>query len=103
MHHLLTCNLGQAYTKLPDNIKNQVSPVKISNFGIDKQGRTVPMDFGEIGLLPETFVAHTMSTHDGSLAPIASSLGLSNNSNASMTRIRWYFGVVSDPKLGRST
>ena len=98
-------------------MKKQVSPVKISNdrlmftqsdmdlsnFGIDEQDKTVLMDFGEIGLLPETFVAHTMSTHDGSLAPITSSLHLSNESNASMARIRWILGMVSDPRLGTST
>lgn len=77
IHHLLTCNLGQAYTKLPDQIKNQVSPVKISDdrlmftqsdmdiskFGVDEKNKTVLMDFGEIKLLPETLVAYTMYTH----------------------------------------
>jgi hypothetical protein len=102
---------------LPPQMKNKLSPVTIrkdrlmftqsdmdpSNFGVDEQDQTVVMDFAEIGLLPETFVAYTMSTHDSSLDPIARSLGFSNGSNASMARIRWYLWLVSDPKLGTST
>jgi len=93
-----------------------VSPVKISddrlmftqsdmdtsNFGVDETNKMVLMDFGEIQLLPETLVAHTMSTPDGSLAPISRSLDLSNDSNASMAKIRSYLWLVSDPKLGTS-
>jgi hypothetical protein len=86
-----------------DRLMFSQSDMDLSNFGVDEQDRTVLMDFGEIGLLPETFVAHTMSTHDGSLAPIASSLDLSNDSNASMAKICWYLGLVSDPKLGTPT
>ena len=75
----------------------------ISNFGVDEKNKMVLMDFAEIGLLPKTLVAHAMSTRDGSLAPIASSLDLSNDSNASMAEIRWYLWLVCDPKLGTLT
>ena len=98
-------------------MKNKVPPVKISddrlmftqsdmdlsNFGVDEKNKTVLMDFGDIGLLPETLVAHTMTTYDGSLAPIVRSLDLSNDSNPSMARIRWYLWMVSAPKLGTPT
>ena len=71
---------------LPLQMKNRLSPVKISNdrlmftqsnmdlsnFGVDEQDKTVLMDFRDIGLLPETFVAYTKPTC-GSLTPIASS------------------------------
>ena len=54
--------------------QKRASPVKIggdrlmftqsdmdpSNFGVDQHGKTVLIHFGEIGLLPETFVAHIM-------------------------------------------
>jgi len=94
---------------LPLQIKNKVSDQKdrlmltqsnmvLSNFGVDEQGKTVLMEFGEIGLLPETFVAYAVSSHH-SLAPISRSLGLSNGSNASMARVCGYFGMISDPKL----
>ena len=74
-----------------------------SNFGVDENGRTVLMDFNEVGLLPETFVAHTLSS-EKKLRPIAASLGLSGNSNlASMAAIARCLGMVSNPKLGTST
>jgi hypothetical protein len=61
------------------------------------------MDFREIGLLPEIFVAFTLSSDD-ELGPIAASLGLSGNSNlASVAAIAQCLGMVSDPKLGTST
>ena len=73
-----------------------------SNFGVDEHGRTVLMDFCEIGLLPETFIAFTLSSKK--LYPIAASLGLSGNSNlASMAAIAYCVRMVSDPKLGTST
>jgi predicted unusual protein kinase regulating ubiquinone biosynthesis (AarF/ABC1/UbiB family) len=86
-----------------DRLMFTQSDMNLSNFGVNEQGKTVVMDFGKIGVLPETFVAHMMSTNDDSLAPIVSSLGLSNDSNASMARIRWYLGMVVNPKLGTST
>ena len=74
-----------------------------SNFGVDENGRTVLMDFGEVGLLPETFVAHPLSSNQ-KLHPIAASLGLSGNSNlVSMAAIAHCLGMVSNPKLGTST
>jgi len=36
------------------------SDMQPSNFGVDQHGKTVLMNFAAIGLLPETFVAHTM-------------------------------------------
>ena len=101
---------------LPLQMKNRLSPVKISsdrlmftqsnidlsNFGVDEQDKTVLMNFRDIGVLPETFVAYTMPTH-GSLAPMASSLGLLNDSDATLARIRWYLGMVADDTLGMST
>jgi predicted unusual protein kinase regulating ubiquinone biosynthesis (AarF/ABC1/UbiB family) len=44
------------------------SDMHLSNFGVDEQGKMVLMDSAEIGPLPETLVAYTMSAHDGSLA-----------------------------------
>ena len=78
------------------------SDMDLSNFGVDENGKTVLMDFGDVGLLPETFGAHTMASN-GALAPIATSLGLSSDSNASMAAIAWLLGMTSDPKLGAST
>ena len=75
----------------------------LGNFGVDEQDQTVLVDFAEIGTLPETFVAFTMSTRDGRLDPIARFLRLSNGSNASMDKICWYLWVFSDSKLGTST
>ena len=63
------------------------------------------MDFAEIGLLPETFVAYTMSS-EKRLAPIAIALNLSGSSNASrpsMAAVSSLLWMVASPKLGVST
>jgi len=114
---LLTFHLGQAYGLLSFTAKQMVSPVSVSgerlmftqsdmddsNFGLDENGRTVLIDFSEIGLLPETFVVYTLSS-DEKFDPIVASLGLSGNSNlASMAAIAQCLGVLSNPKLGTSS
>ncbi|KDR78625.1 hypothetical protein GALMADRAFT_63963, partial [Galerina marginata CBS 339.88] len=74
-----------------------------SNFGVDEHRRTVLMDFSEIGLLPEIFIAYMLFS-DSKHGPIAASFGLSGNSNlASMAAIAHCLGMVADPKLGTST
>jgi hypothetical protein len=57
-----------------------------SCFGVDQHGKTVLMDFAEIGLLPQTFVAHIMSLGKR-LAPLAIALSLSGSFNASMAAV----------------
>ena len=113
----LTCHLGQAYGLLSVTAQKKISPVSVSgerlmftqsdmddsNFGLDENGRTVLMDFSDIGVLPDTFVAHTLSS-DKKFEPIIASLGLSDNSNlASMAAIAQCLGMVSDPKLSTSS
>ena len=74
-----------------------------SNFGIDERGRTVLMDFSDIGLLPQTFVAYTLAS-DKKYDPIVASLGLSGNPNlVSMAAVARCLQTVSDPKFGTST
>ena len=69
-----------------------------SNFGVDEHGRTVLMGFSEIGMLPETFVAYTLSLDD------AAYLGLSVKSNlTSMAAITHCLMMVGDPTFGIST
>ncbi|KAI6003133.1 hypothetical protein EDD15DRAFT_1468657 [Pisolithus albus] len=66
-----------------------------SNFGVDENGRTVLMNFLEVGLLPESFVAFTMPPD------IAASLGLSRNSKlTSMDAIADCLLMVADPTFG---
>jgi len=105
--------LGKAYMLLSSTSKQTVHSVKIhsdrlmfsqsdmdaSNFGFDEHGNVVLLDFAEVGLLPETFVAHTMSSKKG-LAPIAAALGLSDKSNTSMSRISSVVRMAANPKLG---
>jgi hypothetical protein len=78
------------------------SNMHLSNFGIDKNQKTVLMDFKDVGLLPKTFVVCTMGLDDA-LAPIATSLGLSSDSNALMAEIRWNLWMTLDLTLGAST
>ena len=73
-----------------------------SNFGVDENGRTVLMDFNTIGLLPESFIAFTLSCNK-KFNPLAASLGLSGNSKlSSMAAIAYCLGMVSDPTFGTS-
>ncbi|KAI6016608.1 hypothetical protein PISMIDRAFT_13903 [Pisolithus microcarpus 441] len=68
------------------------------NFGVDEHGKTVLMDFGEIGLLPESFIAHMLLS--SRLVPVVSSLGLSRSSNGSMVVISSHLWITSEEKLG---
>lgn len=73
-----------------------------SNVGVDEEGKTVllPVDFGEIALLPESFVRFTLSSNE-KLVPIIGPLGLSGKSNmALMGEIAYSLAMTSDPKLG---
>ena len=76
-----------------------------SNFGVDQHGKTVLMDFAAIGLLPETFIAHTMGL-EKRLAPIDIALNLSPpgspdaSSIGPLSSLLW---MVASPKLGAST
>lgn len=38
-----------------------------SNFGVDEHGRTVVMDFRDVGVLPETFVASMLGKSSSTL------------------------------------
>ena len=87
---------------LGDRLMFTQSDMHPSNFGVDRHGKTVLMDFAEIGLLPETFIAHTMFS-EKRLAPIAIALSLSGSSNASMAALSSLLWMVASPKLGVST
>ena len=74
-----------------------------SNFGVDKDGRTVLMDFESIGLVPESFVFYTVSS-DESVKPLLTTLGLSGTANLrSLGAIAYCLGMVADAELGEST
>jgi len=85
-----------------DRLMFTQSDMHPSIFGVDQHGKTVLMDFGEIGLLPETFVAYTMFS-EKRLAPIAVALSLSDSSNAPMAALSSHLWMVATPKLGAST
>ncbi|KAK0194720.1 hypothetical protein F5146DRAFT_448792 [Armillaria mellea] len=114
LEHPLTSNLGQARTLMSSNlVKNRAESVSLSgerlmfmqpdmhhsNFGIDEDGNTVLMDFGDIAMLPESFAAYTLSSNRH--AALATFLGLSRSSKvASMARISSFLWIASDAKLG---
>jgi hypothetical protein len=86
-----------------DRLMFTQSDMHPSNFGVDQHGKTVLMDFAAIGLLPETFVAHTMGL-EKRLAPIDIALNLSpGSSNASIGPLSSLLWMVASPKLGAST
>ena len=69
-----------------------------SNFGFDEQGKTVLLDFAEIGLVPVVFVAYTLSPKK--FASTAAALGLSDEFNNSMVNISSVLWMAGSPKLG---
>ncbi|KAL4067349.1 hypothetical protein V8B97DRAFT_2009416 [Scleroderma yunnanense] len=72
-----------------------------SNFGVDNEGKTVLLDFGDVGLLPVSFALYTMSSSSIFTAAVAKCLDLPPCSNLkSMAVMRGYLWVVSDPTLG---
>lgn len=111
----LNAYLQKAYTKLPKRlvVAKKMNPVSIiddrlmcvqadmheSNFGVDEAGRTVVMDFGAVGWLPESFAAFTLGS--GRFRPAAVALGLSDNTNVNtLAEIAWLLHMLSDPTLG---
>ena len=82
-----------------DRLMFTQSDMDPNNFGVDQHGKTVLMDFGEVGFLPETFVAFTTSRD----APIATALNLSYSSIPTMSRVCWMLIMTSNTKLGAST
>lgn len=82
-----------------DRLMFTQSDMDPSNFGVDQHGKTVLMDFGEIGFLPETFVAFTTSRN----APIATALNLSYSYGGTMARISAHLVMTANTKLGAST
>ena len=85
-----------------DRLMFAQSDMRLSNFGVDQDGKTALMGFAGIGLLPATFVAHSMCSNK-ILAPIATALELSRDSNTSMAAISALLWMVGAPKLGPST
>ncbi|EDQ98976.1 uncharacterized protein LACBIDRAFT_318417 [Laccaria bicolor S238N-H82] len=86
-----------------DRVMFLQSDLDKSNFGIDKDGKTVLMDFESIGLLPETLVLYTLSS-DEIIGPfLTNTLGLSGTANlASLNAIASCLWMSSNPKLGES-
>lgn len=83
-----------------DRVMFTQSDMDDANFGVDEHGRTVLMHFSAIGLLPETFVAQTLSA-DAKHGALAASLGVAGNANrASMAAITQCLWMVGDPQLG---
>jgi hypothetical protein len=118
LKHPLTCNLGQGRTRLSSLSRRPVKPVSISgerliftqsdmdtsNFGVDEDGNTVLLDFGQIGLLPESFVMYIMCSGTSFTASVAKSLGWSGSFNlTSMAVSSGCLWKTSDTTLGAST
>jgi hypothetical protein len=69
-----------------------------SNFGVDKHENTILMDFGEIAMRPESFVAYALSSNNN----LADSLGVSSSAIAASMSVISCLWAASDPKLGAS-
>ena len=80
------------------------SDMDASNFGVDDKGRTCLLDFGEVGLLPESFATYTVSSVAPFTAAVAQHLNWPSCSNLdTMRKIRGCLAMIADPTLGTST
>ncbi len=80
------------------------SDMDMSNFGVDKNGKTCLFDFGAVGLLPLSFAVYTLSGSKGTfVSKVAEYLDLPPSPNQhSMARIRGLLWMAANPKLGTS-
>ena len=76
----------------------------VSNFGVDKCGNTVLLDFAnDTGNRP-IWAKYTMKPNDDFIARVADLLRWPDNSNLrSMLRVSSCLWMVSNPKLGATT
>ncbi|KAI6103676.1 hypothetical protein F5141DRAFT_1050428 [Pisolithus sp. B1] len=80
------------------------SDMDASNFGADDKGNTCLFDFGEVGLLPESFANHTMSSNAPFTVQVVKYLGWPSCPNLdSMSKIRGFLGILGDTTLGMSS
>lgn len=73
------------------------------NFCLDKEGNVCILDFWGVGLLPESFADHTMSTRSGNpfIGKVAGYLDWSDSPNSySMSRASAIMIKTSDPTFG---
>lgn len=76
----------------------------ISNFGVDDKGKTCLFDFGEVGLLPESFASYTMALRNPFTVAVARYLNWPSCSNLdSMSRISGRLWISADATLGMPT
>ncbi len=75
-----------------------------SNFGVNDKGRMCLLDFGEVGLLPESFVAYIVSLAAPFTAAVAQHLNWPSCSNLDMmSKIHGCLVMLAYPTLGTST
>ena|SRR5258708_30525259 len=80
------------------------SDMHMSNFGVNDKGMMCLFDFGEVGLLPESFTSYTMSLTAPFTVDVAQHLVWLSCSNLdSMSKICRYLAILADLTLGTST
>ncbi|KAJ7292646.1 hypothetical protein C8J57DRAFT_1428746 [Mycena rebaudengoi] len=80
------------------------SDMRVRNFGVDKFGDTVLLDFGQIGRLPLSFVKHIMGSDEIFISSVANLLCLPDSPNMnSMARVSGCLWMTSDTTLGAAT
>jgi hypothetical protein len=78
--------------------------MRFRNFGVDKFGDTVLLDFGQIGRLPLSFVKHIMGSDEIFISSVANLLCLPDSLNMnSMARVSGCLWMTSDTTLGAAT
>jgi len=77
----------------------------VSNFGVDKDGKTCLFDFDFIGLLPQSFAVYNVFLNaQPFITEVARHLDWQRTPNiSSMSKIRGILWVLGDPTLGMST
>src|SRR5258708_11506501 len=115
--HPLTHDLGQAITQIPCRFRPAVhasishewlvftqSNMHMSNFSVNDKGMMCLFNFGEVGLLPESFASYTMSLATPFTINITQYLAWLSSSNLDlMSKVCGYLVMLADPTLGAST
>ena len=79
------------------------SDMHVSNFGVDKSGKTVLLDFGQIGRLPMSFAKYTvgLGRDDSFTGHVARLLQWPDSANIdTMARVSRCLWMTANPKLG---
>ncbi|KAG8829077.1 hypothetical protein FRC17_007154 [Serendipita sp. 399] len=93
--------LGDSVDMSQDALVFTQSDMHESNFGVDDNGKAVLFDFGDVGILPESFARYTMASTAPFTAAVAKHLGWPSPPDLNtLSKLRGTLWMVGKPELG---